>query len=193
MLLWYLSCVNADRPEERNEYYNIQDLFGASFFTDASICLCDFSPVPSSCPPLGGNQMHLLGLVPGSVLMCKCVGQFSCRGPIAENFGTLHGVLPVLNPGHQRGICIELLGMVQCGRKGCPLSWESANVFLQSFLDLKLPRTRLSSAFAQCHLSYAHGYPPPPPPLPSPQAGSAPFPALPPQRQCDIDPGNPSL
>ena len=81
MLLWYLSCVNADRPEERNEYYNIQDLFGASFFTDASICLCDFSPVPSSCPPLGGNQMHLLGLVPGSVLMCKCVGQFSCRGP----------------------------------------------------------------------------------------------------------------
>ena len=30
--------------------------------------------------------MHLLGLVPGSVLMCKCVGQFSCRGPACRKF-----------------------------------------------------------------------------------------------------------
>ena len=87
MLLWYPSCVNADRPEERNEYYNVQDLFGASFFTDASICFCVISAQFRHHAHLWEvNQMHLLGLVPGSVLMCECVGQFSCRGPACRKF-----------------------------------------------------------------------------------------------------------
>ena len=98
-----------------------------------------------------------LGLVPGPVLMCECLGQFSRWGPACRKFWNTPSC-PSHSHSRSRSPARYFHWVFKdgvMGVEGCSFWCRRARVDINSFLESTLPG--LSSFLAQCHL-----FPPPP-------------------------------
>lgn len=172
--------------------------FSSFFFTNASVCFCAISAQFRRCADLWEeNRRRLLGLVPGPVLMCECAGQFSRRCAACRKFWSTPR-----SPSRSwsRSPARYLHQVFRDGAmrvEECPLSCESAGVFMHSFLDLEHAYTSpphpdaSSSSDADPPTPMATPPASPVAPSPPPPPAHRPRPVAPPHRQ--VAPPPPAL
>ena len=108
-----------------------------------------------------------LGLAPGPVLMCECLGQFSRWCPACRKFWNTP-CCPSHSHSRSRSPPRYFRWIFKDGAMGvqeCPLRRRSARVYMHFFLESTLPRLNSPPSLPDA----IHHSPPPPPPPPPPQ------------------------
>ena len=77
--------------------------------------LCDFSTVPSLCPPLGGESDAFVGVGASARVDVRVCGSVQSPVPCLHKILEHSRAFPILDPSHQQGMCRGPLGMVHCG------------------------------------------------------------------------------
>ena len=148
----------------------IYTIFFSSFFIiDTSVYFCVISAHFRHRAELWEeNRRRLLGLVPGPVLMCECAGQFSRRYAACRKFWSTPRSP---SRSRSRSPARYLHRVFRDGAmrvEECPLSCESAGVFMHSFLDLEhactSPPHSDTSSSSDADPPTPMATPPPPPP-----------------------------